>query len=225
MTRFPRFRTLPPPFVLGFVAYGLSIFFYVYAQRGLGAARTSAYYAVNPFIGAALSLVLFQTVPGRRFVALALMALGAWLVTPQDGIAADGQSGSLLTASVSMTNQLADVFESRRPSAAAHGREEPTVVAPPSCPESRPTRSRRVTSVTAWPSFHFCLVWCIGSVSSAQSRSATGFHAAAAGAVFSRSCSGDSCSTRSVEWAPVSPPSAAGRPGSPASGRGAGGWC
>ena len=70
--------------VLGFVAYGLSIFFYVYAQRGLGAARTSAYYAVNPFIGAALSLVLFRTVPGPALlVALALMALGAWLVTPQ----------------------------------------------------------------------------------------------------------------------------------------------
>ena len=70
--------------LLGFVAYGLSIFFYVYAQRGLGAARTSAYYAVNPFIGAALSLALFQTVPGPMFlIALALMALGAWLVTLQ----------------------------------------------------------------------------------------------------------------------------------------------
>ena len=70
--------------VLGFVAYGLSIFFYVYAQRGLGAARTSAYYAVNPFVGAVLSLLLFQTVPGPAFlVALALMALGAWLVTPR----------------------------------------------------------------------------------------------------------------------------------------------
>ena len=70
--------------VLGFVAYGLSIFFYVYVQRGLGAARTSAYYAVNPFVGVALSLLLFQTVPGPAFlVALALMALGAWLVTPR----------------------------------------------------------------------------------------------------------------------------------------------
>ena len=71
--------------VLGFVAYGLSIFFYVYAQRGLGAARTSAYYAVNPFIGAALSLALFQTMPGPAFLlALVLMALGAWLVTPRE---------------------------------------------------------------------------------------------------------------------------------------------
>ena len=68
---------------LGFVAYGLSIFLYVYAQRGLGAARTSAYYAVNPFVGAAFSLALFQTVPGPTFLlALFLMALGAWLVTP-----------------------------------------------------------------------------------------------------------------------------------------------
>ena len=33
--------------LLGFVAYGLSIYFYVYAQRLLGAARTSAYYAVT----------------------------------------------------------------------------------------------------------------------------------------------------------------------------------
>ena len=72
--------------LLGFVAYGLSIFFYVYAQRGLGAARTSAYYAVNPFIGAVLSLALFRTVPGQAFLlALALMALGAWLVTPRVG--------------------------------------------------------------------------------------------------------------------------------------------
>ena len=36
---------------LGFVMYGLSIFAYVYAQRLIGAARTSAYYAVAPFIG------------------------------------------------------------------------------------------------------------------------------------------------------------------------------
>ena len=42
--------------LLGFVAYGLSIWFYIRAQRHIGAARTSAYYALSPFIGAALSL-------------------------------------------------------------------------------------------------------------------------------------------------------------------------
>ena len=65
---------------VGFVAYGLSIFFYVYAQRILGAARTSAYYAVAPFIGALLSLAIFQTLPQKTFfVALLLMVIGAIL--------------------------------------------------------------------------------------------------------------------------------------------------
>lgn len=65
---------------VGFVAYGLSIFFYVYAQRLLGAARTSAYYAVAPFIGTFLSLLIFQTIPPfTYFIALGIMIIGAWL--------------------------------------------------------------------------------------------------------------------------------------------------
>lgn len=65
---------------VGFVAYGLSIFFYVYAQRLLGAARTSAYYAIAPFIGTFLSLVIFQTLPPLTyFLALGIMIIGAWL--------------------------------------------------------------------------------------------------------------------------------------------------
>ena len=65
---------------VGFVAYGLSIFLYVYAQRDLGAARTSAYYAVAPFIGAFLSLIIFRDIPQYTyFIALALMIVGAWL--------------------------------------------------------------------------------------------------------------------------------------------------
>lgn len=65
---------------VGFIAYGLSIFFYVYAQRILGAARTSAYYAVAPFIGTLLSLAIFQELPSYTyFIALGLMAIGAWL--------------------------------------------------------------------------------------------------------------------------------------------------
>ena len=65
---------------VGFVAYGLSIFFYVYAQRFVGAARTSAYYAVAPFIGVLLSIAIFQKLPVYSFwIALVLMAIGAWL--------------------------------------------------------------------------------------------------------------------------------------------------
>lgn len=70
---------------VGFVAYGLSIFFYVYAQRMLGAARTSAYYAIAPFIGAILSLIIFRDVPHYTyFVALGLMIVGAWLCSSDE---------------------------------------------------------------------------------------------------------------------------------------------
>jgi drug/metabolite transporter (DMT)-like permease len=65
---------------VGFVAYGLSIFFYVYAQRHIGAARTSAYYAIAPFVGTLLSLLIFPDVPPLTyFIALAFMILGAVL--------------------------------------------------------------------------------------------------------------------------------------------------
>ena len=49
--------------VVGFVAYGLSIYFYILAQRSLGAAKTSTYYALAPFMGVILSLILFTSNP------------------------------------------------------------------------------------------------------------------------------------------------------------------
>lgn len=65
--------------VLGFVAYGVSIFLYISAQRSLGAARTSAYYAVAPFIGVALSMVVFrQKLTGSFWIALVIMIAGAY---------------------------------------------------------------------------------------------------------------------------------------------------
>ena len=70
--------------LLGFVAYGLSIYFYVYAQRYLGAAKTSAYYAVAPFIGVLLSFVIFREIPGMLFfIALAIMIAGTWMVNKE----------------------------------------------------------------------------------------------------------------------------------------------
>ncbi len=67
--------------LLGFVAYGLSIFFYVRAQNTLGAAKTSAYYAVAPFIGTLLSCLILWEKPGYMyFIALAVMILGAGLI-------------------------------------------------------------------------------------------------------------------------------------------------
>lgn len=69
-----------PVLLVGFIAYGLSIYFYVYAQRLLGAARTSAYYAISPFIAAILSLIIFKQIPTvTYFIALIFMIIGAWL--------------------------------------------------------------------------------------------------------------------------------------------------
>ncbi len=67
--------------LLGFVAYGLSIFMYVRAQNTLGAAKTSAYYAVAPFIGVFLSFVfLREQLTVMYLVALAVMIAGTALV-------------------------------------------------------------------------------------------------------------------------------------------------
>ena len=72
--------------LLGFVAYGLSIYFYVYAQRDLGAAKTSAYYAVAPFIGVLLSFLIFRELPGALFfIALGIMIAGTWMVNRDQG--------------------------------------------------------------------------------------------------------------------------------------------
>lgn len=73
--------------LLGFVAYGLSIYFYIYAQRDLGAAKTSTYYAVSPFIGAGLSLLIFRELPSGIFLfALILMAGGTYLASTGEEI-------------------------------------------------------------------------------------------------------------------------------------------
>ena len=67
--------------LLGFVAYGLSIFFYVRAQNTLGAAKTSAYYATAPFVGAGLSfLILGEKLTSLYFAAFVVMVLGTVLV-------------------------------------------------------------------------------------------------------------------------------------------------
>ena len=67
--------------VLGFVSYGLSINFYIMAQAHLGAAKTSAYYSIAPFLGVAFSLALLGERPGVQFyVALIVLILGTILI-------------------------------------------------------------------------------------------------------------------------------------------------
>lgn len=67
--------------LLGFVAYGLSIFFYIRAQKDLGAAKTSAYYAITPFVGALFSFTLLnEAMTAQYFMALIIMLLGSSIV-------------------------------------------------------------------------------------------------------------------------------------------------
>lgn len=68
--------------VLGFVSYGMSLFFYITAQGELGAAKVSAYYALAPFIGAFISLVLLGEPLTDSFgIALLVMAAGVAVLT------------------------------------------------------------------------------------------------------------------------------------------------
>lgn len=77
----PELRDIAVILVLGFVAYGLSIFTYVRAQKTLGAAKTSAYYAIAPFLGVFLSFILLrEPLTVSYIVALAVMVLGTGII-------------------------------------------------------------------------------------------------------------------------------------------------
>lgn len=72
--------------ILGFVAYGLSINFYIKAQKDLGAAKTSAYYSIAPFLGVLFGVLLLGERPSLRFyIGLALM-IGATVLAVKDTI-------------------------------------------------------------------------------------------------------------------------------------------
>ena len=65
---------------LGLLGYGLSLVLFVLALRGLGTARTGAYFSTAPFIGAAISVVLLgESTRGLFWLAACLMAIGVWL--------------------------------------------------------------------------------------------------------------------------------------------------
>jgi hypothetical protein len=66
--------------VIGFVSYGCSLVCFILALSRLGAARTGAYFATAPFVGAALSIwFLHEPVTGWLLMAGGLMAAGVWL--------------------------------------------------------------------------------------------------------------------------------------------------
>lgn len=59
--------------ILGFISYGLSISFYIKAQKEIGAAKTSAFYSIAPFLGVAFSMLLGEHPEPKFYAALLIM--------------------------------------------------------------------------------------------------------------------------------------------------------
>jgi len=77
---FPDVTTVSTTMVVGLLGYGISLVLFVLALRGLGTARTGAYFSTAPFIGAAVALLVFgESTDWAFWVAAALMAFGVWL--------------------------------------------------------------------------------------------------------------------------------------------------
>lgn len=79
--QFPSLVCVFAVLILGFISYGLSINFYIKAQKDLGAAKTSAYYAIAPFLGVAFGMLLLHERPGIQFyVGLVIMIVATLLM-------------------------------------------------------------------------------------------------------------------------------------------------
>jgi drug/metabolite transporter (DMT)-like permease len=65
---------------VGLFGYGLSLVLFVLALRGLGSARTGAYFSIAPFLGAAIALIaLHEPTPTGFWLSACLMAAGVVL--------------------------------------------------------------------------------------------------------------------------------------------------
>lgn len=79
--KIPALNLIAAIMILGFVSYGLSINFYIMAQKDLGAAKTSAYYSIVPFLGVIFSMILIGEQPSLQFyIALLIMIAGTVLI-------------------------------------------------------------------------------------------------------------------------------------------------
>ncbi len=79
--KLPDFIYILAIMALGFVAYGLSINFYIMAQNTLGAAKTSAFYSVAPFLGVGFSFAILGEKPALQFyVAFAIMIVSTLIM-------------------------------------------------------------------------------------------------------------------------------------------------
>jgi drug/metabolite transporter (DMT)-like permease len=78
--KLPGIAALAGAGLLGFFSYGVSLTLFVLALRHLGTARTGAYYALAPFIGAGVAILFLGEPISLAFIAGGvLMAIGLWL--------------------------------------------------------------------------------------------------------------------------------------------------
>ncbi len=77
-------KFIPFALLLGFVAYGLSIFTYIRAQKYLGAAKTSAFYAFAPFIGVLFSVVLLNEKITLQYIVTFLVMIAGTIFVVYD---------------------------------------------------------------------------------------------------------------------------------------------
>lgn len=76
----PPMTVLGPTLIVGLLGYGISLVLFVLALRGLGSARTGAYFSTAPFLGAAIAILLLgESVTASFWVASLLMGLGVWI--------------------------------------------------------------------------------------------------------------------------------------------------
>ena len=76
----PSWTVAGPVLLIGFLGYGVSLTLFVVALRGLGAARTGAYFGAAPFMGAAIAIAVFHESTSPLFWGAGLlMAAGLWL--------------------------------------------------------------------------------------------------------------------------------------------------
>jgi drug/metabolite transporter (DMT)-like permease len=78
--RFPSAPVVGMARGVGLLGYGISLVLFVLALRGVGSARTGAYFSTAPFIGAAIAILAFGDHASWMFwLAAVLMGAGVWL--------------------------------------------------------------------------------------------------------------------------------------------------
>lgn len=75
--RFVSFTPVIIEISVGMISYGIALILFIYAERFVGASKTSAFFSLAPFIAIILSLMIFQEVPNYTFyIGLGLLVVG-----------------------------------------------------------------------------------------------------------------------------------------------------